>query len=318
MAAAPMVETSPRHEPVMVAETLAALAPQAGACLLDGTVGAGGHSAAWLEATGPDGTVVGLDRDLAALELARWRLQPFGSRAQLIHSDYRDAATIVAERQLGPFDAVLLDLGLGSHQLDDPARGFSFRFEGPLDMRFDQSRPTPTAADLLARSSEPELVQILAEFGEERLAKKIARQLVEARRHTPLRTTQQLADFVRRIVPASRHERIDPATRTFQALRIAVNAELKGLGGAIESLVGLLRPGARLAVIAFHSLEDRVVKTTLRRLAEPCRCRRGDPCSCGAVQSIDLPQRRAVQPTDEEMARNPRARSARLRWGIRR
>ncbi len=308
----------PRHRPVMSRETLDALNPRPGAVLVDGTLGLGGHAAAWLEQTAPDGQVVGLDRDEEALELARKSLVRFGERATLMYADYRDAGAVLDSLGLKTIDAALLDLGLGSHQLDDPYRGFSFRFDGPLDMRFDRSRSGATAADLIEQSSEAELARVFSEFGEERMARRIAREIVETRRHTPLRTTAELANLVRRIVPASRHDRIDPATRTFQALRIAVNQELDGLGATIETLVARLARGGRIAVIAFHSLEDRISKTTLRRLAETCRCRRGDPCTCGALEWLDLPVRRAVSCTQAEANENPRARSAKLRWGIKR
>lgn len=310
-----MVEPAATHRPVMLAETLAALAPGPGRLLLDGTVGLGGHAQRWLELA-PGGRVVGLDRDAEALARAAERLAPWGGRVKLLHESYKDAPQLLAGET--PPDAVLLDLGLGSHQLDDPDRGFSFRHDGPLDMRFDRERPGVTAAELLAQTPEPELARLLVDYGEERAARKLARLLVERRQAEPLRTTRQLADLVRSAVPARGRQRIDPATRTFQALRIAVNDELAGLDDALEQLVRLLRPGGRIAVLAFHSLEDRVVKRTLRRLAAPCRCRRGDPCTCGALELLELPERRAAQPAEEEKAANPRARSARMRWGVRR
>ncbi|RMG46860.1 MAG: 16S rRNA (cytosine(1402)-N(4))-methyltransferase RsmH [Acidobacteria bacterium] len=312
-----MVDPPARHRPVMVPEVLEALAPRPGALLLDGTVGPGGHAEAWLEAAGEGAELIGLDRDASALALARRRLQRFGERVRLFHCDYREAPALLDRLGRRP-DAVLLDLGLGSHQVDDPERGFSFRLDGPLDMRFDRDRPGPTAAEILAHASEPELARILSEYGEERAAKKLARRLVEARKRRPFRTTRELADFVRGVVPARGRRRLDPATRTFQALRIAVNDELSGLAEALSGLVERLPAGGRIAVIAFHSLEDRIVKRTLRRLAEPCRCRRGDPCTCGALQWIELVQRRALRPDPGEVAANPRARSARLRWGVRR
>lgn len=310
-----MVDPHSVHRPVMVDQILDVLAPAAGRTLLDGTVGCGGHAAAWLDASGPDGRVIGLDRDDTALERARERLAPFGERVELMHADYRDADVIPSETTL---DAVLLDLGLGSHQIDDPERGFSFRFDGALDMRFDRTRAGGTARELLASVTEPELARILSEYGEERSAKKLAHRLTELRKSAPIRTTAELADAVRRILPPRGRDRLDPATRTFQALRIAVNDELNGLGAAIESMIARLVHGGRIAVLAYHSLEDREVKRTLRRLAEPCRCRRGDPCTCGALEMIDLPQRKPLRPSATETAENPRARSARLRWGIRR
>jgi len=312
-----MVDQPPRHRPVMVADVLKVLAPRPGALLLDGTIGLGGHAEAWLAAAGAGARVIGLDRDAEALAEAARRLARFGPRVELHHEDYRRAPELLDRLGLRP-DAVLLDLGLGSHQLEAADRGFSFRLDGPLDMRFDRSRPARTAADLLARAPEPELARILSEFGEERAARKLARRLVEARRRTPFRSTRQLAEFVRGAIPTRGRTRIDPATRTFQALRIAVNAELEDLDRALGELVERLKPGGRIAVLAFHSLEDRIVKRTLRRLAEPCRCRRGDPCTCGALERLELRQRRALRPSEEEIALNPRARSARLRWGVRR
>jgi 16S rRNA (cytosine1402-N4)-methyltransferase len=308
----------PLHRPVLTAETLQALAAQPGRLLLDCTVGTGGHAALWLEATAPDGRVIALDRDASALAAARERLAPFGARARFEHADYRDAAEVLDALGVETVDAALIDLGLGTHQIDDPARGFAFRFDGPLDMRFDRDTPGPTAADLVNHLPEPELARVLYEYGEERASRKLARVIVEARRRHPIRTTGELAELVRAAIPGFGRQRIDPATRTFQALRIAVNRELEGLAGALESLVLRLAPGGRLAVIAYHSLEDRVAKHTLRRLAEPCHCRRGDPCSCGARLLIELEERHAVVAGEEEIAANPRARSARLRWGVRR
>ncbi len=316
--AAAVAEFTPDHRPVMPAETLRALAPGPGRLLLDGTVGLGGHAAAWLAAGEPSARVVGLDRDASALDRAAARLAPFGDRALLVHADYRDAAAVWAERALPAPDAVLLDLGLGSHQVDDPDRGFSFRHDGPLDMRFDRSVPGPTAAELLAHASEPELARVFAEYGEHPAAKKLARTIAETRRRSPLRTTSDLVRLVHDVAPARGRTRIDPATLVFQALRIAVNRELEGLGETLETLVRMLPPGGRIAVLAFHSLEDRVVKQTLRRLAEPCRCRRGDPCSCGAVELIELLERRAIATGEDEAALNPRSRSAKLRFGVRR
>ena len=308
----------PLHRPVLTAETLQALDPKPGRLLLDGTVGTGGHAAAWLEASTPDGRVIALDRDASALATARERLAPWGDRAHFVHADYRDAADLLDGLGLATIDAALVDLGLGTHQIDDPERGFAFRFDSPLDMRFDRDTPGPTAADLVNHLPEPELARVLFEYGEERASRRLARVIVETRRRHPIRTTAELAAIVRSAVPGGGRQRIDPATRTFQALRIAVNRELEGLAEALEALVRRLAPGGRLAVIAYHSLEDRIVKHTLRRLAEPCHCRRGDPCSCGALMLIELEERHAVTPSENETALNPRARSARLRWGVRR
>lgn len=318
MGTAAVAGFSPSHRPVLRAETLAALGPSPGAVLLDGTVGMGGHAAAWLAATAPDGRVIGLDRDPSALARARANLAAFGPRAALFHADYRDAAAVLDEHGLPRPDAVLLDLGLGSHQVDDPARGFSFRFDdAPLDMRFDAETPGQTAADILNHAPEPELYRIFHEYGEEPGARKLARVIVETRRRTPFRTVGDLVGVIRATFPPRAARRIDPSTLAFQALRIAVNRELEALSDAIEALVRLLPRGGRIAILAFHSIEDRAVKQALRRLAQPCRCRRGDPCTCGALQLLALEERRAVKTSEEEAVENPRARSARLRWGVR-
>ena len=300
----------------MLAETLEILQPASGRVLLDGTLGLGGHSAAWLEASAPEGRVIAFDRDRSALERARARLAPFADRAELHHEDYRDCAEILGDRQV---DAAMLDLGLGSHQLEDPERGFSFRYDGPLDMRFDRDRPGQSVAEILAQAPAPEIARILSEYGEERAAKRIAREIVEQRQHEPIRTTFQLAELVRRIVPASHRtkKRIDPATRTFQALRIACNQELLGLQEAITTLVERLRPGGRIVVISFHSLEDRVAKHTLRELAETRRDS-NDPFAPDIEGPLALEERKARKAGPAETARNPRARSAHLRWGVRR
>lgn len=318
MAATPQQEApGTRHDPVLLEETLAALAPASRKTLLDGTVGLGGHSRAWLKASAPEGRVIGLDRDRSALGVARENLAAFGDRVALHHASYKDAASIIGGRRV---DAVLLDLGLGSHQLDDPERGFSFRLEGPLDMRFDRDTPGRSAAEIVAHAPVPELTRIFEEYGEERAAKTLARTIAEERQRRPIRTTEDLAALVRRVVPPAPRgrSRIDPATRAFQALRIAVNEELDGLGEAIEGLVRLLPPGGRIAVIAFHSLEDRIVKHTLRRLATPAPDPSGDPCAPDLPALLDLEVRKSIEASEAESARNPRSRSAHLRWGIRR
>ncbi len=305
----------------MPEQILAALAPAGERVLLDGTIGLGGHAQAWLDAGGGHSRVVGFDRDLAAINATRTRLLTYGERVLLIHADYRDAVTEWTRRGLARPDAVLLDLGLGSHQLDDPERGFSFRHDARLDMRFDRDHPGPTAAEILAQSSEPELARIFLEYGEERAGRKLARRIVDTRRREPLQTTRQLAELVRNCIPrqgGGRRPRIDPATKTFQALRIAVNHELEGLGETIEALVALLAPGGRIAIIAFHSLEDRIAKHVLRRLATEIPLQPGDDPAKLPKALLEMPQRRVVLPSTEEAARNPRARSAKLRWGIRR
>ncbi len=313
-----IADAAPTHRPVMVAEILEVLGARPGAVLLDGTVGTGGHALAWLEATAPGGRVVGIDRDPEALARARARLAPHAPRVRLCHGDWREAPSILRDAGEPAPDAILLDLGIGSHQVDDPGRGFSFRHDAPLDMRFDREAPGPTAADILRRTPEPELARIFREYGEERAARRLARRIGEARRRGTLRTTGDLARLVRETLGPRRAGRIDPATRVFQALRIVVNRELAGMDRGLEDLVEILPPGGRIAVLAYHSLEDRVVKRTFRALAEPCRCRRGDPCTCGAREWLELRERRPRRPAEDEVAENPRARSARLRWGVRR
>jgi 16S rRNA (cytosine1402-N4)-methyltransferase len=286
------------HEPVLVGESVALLAPARGGTFLDCTVGLGGHARALLEA-GAD-RVIGLDRDAEALERAGALLAPWASRLDLVHADYRAAAEVLAARHVPAVDGALADLGVSSLQLDDQSRGFSFRQDGPLDMRMDRSRGE-TAATLLAGASERELADVIFQFGEERYARRIARAIVASRRQAAISTTGQLAALVRRAVPHRGWQRIDPATRTFQALRLWVNRELDGLDRALGALVRLLRAGARLVVIAFHSLEDRIVKQTFRTLE-----RNGEV-------GLRVLTKHPVVPGDAELARNPRARSAKLR-----
>jgi 16S rRNA (cytosine1402-N4)-methyltransferase len=283
--------------------------------LVDATVGLGGHAEALLERC-PDATLVGLDVDPEALAVATARLARFGTRARLLRASYDDLPAALRAQGVDAADAVLFDLGVSSLQLDSPSRGFSFRFQGPLDMRF--SGEGMTAAELLARLSEEELRRILDEYGEEPRARRVARAIVAARLREPLRTTTDLVRVVGRAL-GGRRGRIDPATRTFQALRIATNKELIGLPAAIEQAARLLSPCGRLAVIAFHSLEDRLVKRTLRRLSGRCVCPPGTPtCQCKPEPLLEILTRRPLRPGDDEVRTNPRARSARLRAAERR
>jgi len=286
------------HEPVLVAETLEWLAPARGGTFLDCTVGLGGHARALLEAGA--GRVIGLDRDRDALARAREALAPWAERVDLAHADYRDAPAVLAARGVEVVDGALADLGVSSLQLDDETRGFSFRLDAPLDMRMDRSTG-PTAAELLRTVSEAELADVIFRCGEERHARRIARAVVHTRRLAPIETTGELASLVRRAVPHRGWQRIDPATRTFQALRIWVNRELDGLDRFLADVARLLRAGARLVVIAFHSLEDRIVKHTFRAL------------EAGGEIALRILTRRPVVPGAAEIARNPRARSAKLR-----
>ena len=288
---------APLHEPVMVPEVLALLEPSRGGLFVDCTVGLGGHSRALLEA-GAD-RLLGLDRDTAALAIAGHALSAFGDRVELVHADYRDLGRILDGRGLDTVAGALADLGVSSMQLDEPGRGFSFRTDEPLDMRMDRTQG-PTAAELLRRVDEQELADVIFQFGEERFSRRVARAIVGARRDAPIETTSRLAAIVRRAVPHKGHQRIDPATRTFQALRIWVNRELEGLDTFLADATRRLRANARLAVITFHSLEDRIVKHTFRALEK-------------TGEGLRILTRRPLTPGDTEVARNPRARSAKLR-----
>lgn len=288
---------------------LSALAPQPGGRFIDATVGAGGHAAGLLAATTPGGRLLGLDRDPAALAVARQRLSAYGERVRLVQASFADLATIARTYEFAPVDGILFDLGLSSLQLADPKRGFSFQAEGPLDMRFDPTQDL-TAADLVNNLSMNDLAELLYQYGEERESHRIARAIVQAR---PIRSTRQLAEVVARAI-GGRRGRTHPATRTFQALRIAVNDELGQLEAALPQAVALLRPGGRLAVITFHSLEDRIVKAFMRRESRDCICPPGLPvCVCGHTASLRLITRKPITPSAEKVQTNPRSRSAKLR-----
>jgi len=302
------------HRPVLLTEVVALLAPERGGLFVDATLGLGGHSEALLEAS-PDVRVLGLDRDREALRLATQRLARFGARFRAAHANFKDIARVMSEAGERDAAGLLADLGVSSLQLDTAERGFSFRHDAPLDMRMDAGGQEETAAELLARLPEEEIARVIYEYGEERRSRRIARWIVERReRGAPIEKTSELAELVARAVGHKRGERIHPATRTFQALRIAVNRELEGLGEFLDRAVDLLQPAGRLAVISFHSLEDRVVKRALQRLAGKCECDPRFPtCTCGARRAVELLTRRPVVPTPEEAESNPRARSAKLR-----
>ncbi len=287
------------HAPVLVAEVITHLAPARGGLFVDCTLGAGGHTRALLDAGAS--RVIGLDRDRTALALAREALADRLERVEFVHADYRTLDDVLDSRSISLVDGgILADLGVSSMQLDDATRGFSFRSDAPLDMRMDRDAGLP-AADLIQAVDEGALADVIYKYGEERFSRRIARAIVRARDVEPIRTTGQLAAVVRRAVPSRGWQRIDPATRTFQALRIWVNGELDGLDAFIRLAVSRLAAGARLAIIAFHSLEDRIVKHTLRALAKD-----PDPL-------VSLITRRPIEAGDDEVATNPRARSAKLR-----
>jgi 16S rRNA (cytosine1402-N4)-methyltransferase len=285
------------HEPVMVAEVLTELDPSRGGVFVDCTVGLGGHARALLE--GGASRLIGIDRDPAAIEGARSALSGFGDRVALVHADYRRFDAVLDERGEMQVDGVLADLGVSSMQLDAPGRGFSFRTDAALDMRMDTTAG-PTAAEMLRDVDERTLADVIYEFGEERHSRRIARAIVAARGRAPIETTSQLADVVRRAIPRKGYMRIDPATRTFQAIRIWVNRELDGLDAFVGDAARRLAPGGRMAVITFHSLEDRIVKHTLRALQQD-------------GIGLRIRTKRPMVPGEAEIERNPRARSAKLR-----
>lgn len=296
------------HVPVLLQPVLAFLQVQPGSTTVDGTVGGGGHAEAILQSSAPRGRLLGLDRDPAALATAGERLARFGERVTLRHGSFAHLDTVAGD--FAPVSGILLDLGLSSLQLADPDRGFSFRDEGPLDMRFDPAAGGATAADLVNGLSVKELTSLLYDYGEERQAARIATAIAAAR---PLNTTTQLADIVAQAV-GRRRGRIHPATRTFQALRIATNDELGALKAGLLKALDLIEPGGRLVVISFHSLEDRIVKHFMRREARDCVCAPDSPvCTCGHRARLRVVTRRPVRPDSHEVSANPRARSARLR-----
>jgi 16S rRNA (cytosine1402-N4)-methyltransferase len=300
----------PVHVSVLRTEVVELLAPAAPGLVVDATVGLGGHAEALLRAA-PGFRLLGIDRDPEALARAEDRLRGFDGRFQLVRASFDELPAILDRQDADPPAAILADLGCSSLQLDTPERGFSFQTEGPLDMRMGSSGRT--AADILADSEQEELVRILRDYGEERRARAIARAIVDRRGSAPLRTTGELSRLVRRVV-GHRAGRIDPATRTFQALRIAVNDELGQLERFLEPATERLAAGGRLAVIAFHSLEDRVVKRTFRRLAGECTCPPDLPvCACNPTRRLRVLTSSPIRPDESEIENNPRARSARLR-----
>lgn len=297
------------HQPVLYQEVIHALQPRSGGFYVDGTLGAGGHAAGILEASSPDGKLLGLDLDPAALELARERLARFQDRVILRQGSYSEIKQHLNNLNLDKVDGLLLDLGLSSMQLDTPERGFSFRFEGPLDMRFDPGQLV-TAGDLVNNLPENDLADLIYRYGEEKQSRKIARVIAANR---PIETTTELADVIQGEIGRTRSG-IHPATRTFQALRIAVNQELENLRQVLQDGLDILKEGGRLAVISFHSLEDRMVKEVFRRESRDCVCPPELPiCACDHEAKIKEISRRPIRPDGQEVKANPRSRSARLR-----
>ncbi len=305
-------DTLPCHVPVLLTEVLAALEPRRGGWFVDGTVGLGGHSEALLAA---GARVLAIDRDAEALHYAAVRLAKYADRVQFVHDDFRSLKKILSRLGWGQVAGILVDLGVSSWQLDHPARGFSFRQDGPLDMRMDVCQ-TLTAADIVNTWGEAELATLIRQWGEERYAGRVARAIVTARRQAPILTTGRLAELVRQVVPTCGPHRRDPATRTFQALRIAVNRELEGLETFVSEATDVLAPGGRFVALTFHSLEDRIIKHALRREAG---IPDGDtPVNEKGQRLVPKPRlrllhRRPVVPMAAEVTANPRARSAKLR-----
>ncbi len=303
-----MEEPTP-HQPVLYNEIIHLLRPHRAGRYLDCTVGAGGHAWGILQACKPDGLLLGFDVDTYALQLARKHLESFGNRATLVNSSFTNLSVELNAVEWHMVDGILLDLGISSMQLDIPERGFSFRKDALLDMRFDLRNPM-RAIDLVNNLSEKELADVLYTFGEEKRSRQVARAIVQAR---PLETTHQLASVVAKTTSSGR-KRMHPATRTFQALRIAVNQELDALREVLPQAISSLNPKGRLAVISYHSLEDRIVKHYLRSESKDCICPPKQPiCDCGHTASISIITKRPIRPQDGEIERNPRARSARLR-----
>ncbi len=299
------------HVPVMVDQVVDWLECQSSGRYVDATVGGGGHAAAILEASAPDGRLLGIDRDPEAIEQARQALAGYGERAELVRGNYAELLAICEKRGFGPVDGLVLDAGLSSHQVDAAERGFSLRREGPLDMRMG---PEAERVDrFLDRTTSARLAEVFREYGDVPDAGRLAARLLEARREGRVETTTDLAERVREIGVPTRGG-VDPATLVFQALRIAANDELEHLRAAVDDVPRVVRPGGRAVFISFHSLEDRIVKHGFRRLAEDCVCPPDLPvCGCDEVSEVEVLTASPVRPDDEEIERNPRARSARLR-----
>jgi 16S rRNA (cytosine1402-N4)-methyltransferase len=308
--------TSPTHVPVLADEVVAMLASAPGGVQIDATLGGGGHAERMLTATDPDGRLLGIDADEAAIARVRARLGArFGTRLQLRRANFRELAVVAPDAGFDPIDGCLFDLGLSSYQLADAGRGFGIRTGGPLDMRFDTSHGVP-ASELLATLDVAELTALFRRYGEEPFAGRIARAIVESRRGSPIETAEELVAIVERAAPsrAPGRRRVHPATRVFQALRIAVNEELEALEAGLVAALELLRPGGRLVVLSYHSLEDRIVKHFFQAERRGCTCAPEAPvCICGRQPRLRLVTPKGIVPSPAEITANPRARSARLR-----
>lgn len=310
----PATQTEDLHKPVLLAESIEFIEPEGKINIVDATLGLGGHSEAIL-ASSEKVSVLGIDQDAEAIEFAEKRLEKFENRISIFHANFSEIKQVLKEAGIEKVDAVLADLGVSSLQFDSPNRGFSFRFDAPLDMRMDENSERETAAELLARLSEEEIANVIYEYGEERFSRRIARRIVERRKAgNPVETTFELAEIAKSSVKRSRKDKIHPATKTFQALRIAVNGELEILEDFLRKSVDLLNTDGKLVIITFHSLEDRIVKRTFQNLSGRCFCPPKFPkCVCGAVKKVEILTRKPVIPGEDEQRENPRSRSAKLR-----
>jgi len=306
--------SEPLHLPVLLNETLQFLEPKGGEVFIDATLGLGGHAEAILEKA-DDIKVLGIDQDTEAIAFARKRLEKFDDRIMIFHSNFIEIKQVAADAGEREVDGILADLGVSSLQFDSEQRGFSFRFDAPLDMRMNFDSGDPTAAEILADLSQDEIANLIYLYGEERFSRRIARRIVEKREAgEPVTTTHQLVRLIERSVKRSKKDKIHPATRTFQALRIAVNREIEILEQFLIDAVDVLKNEGRFAVITFHSLEDRIVKQTFQKLSGKCFCPPRIPqCMCGAMKRVEIVTRKPVIPSDDEMQENPRSRSAKLR-----
>ena len=309
-----MESISRQHIPVMLEPVMRLLSCRGGGVYVDTTLGGGGYARAILEASAPDGILLALDWDAEALVRAGKSLQEYGPRLFLKQANFTDLSDVLRELGLGDADGIVMDLGVSSFHLEDAGRGFSFQHNGPLDMRMDQ-RKERTAADLVNNLSEEDLRNLIHDLGEERWARRIARAMVARRRVSVFSRTRELADLIQGVVPKSRDAlRIHPATRTFQALRMVVNSELENLRLFLAYVLDVLQPGGRLVIVAFHSLEDRIVKQQFRTWANPCQCPPRLPrCQCTGTPLVRLLTRKVLRPGSEELELNPRSRSAKLR-----
>lgn len=303
-----------RHIPIMKNEVLELLAPERGGIFADGTLGGGGHAEAVLERLPENGKLYGIDRDGDAIAAASKKLERFGSRFKSVRGNFFDMRSLLSAEGVRGLDGALLDLGVSSYQLDTPERGFSYNEDAPLDMRMDRSA-SMSAYDVVNTYSADRLAEIIRDYGEERYAARIARRIAAEREKAPIETTLQLAGLIKEAMPAAaRNEKQHPAKRTFQAIRIEVNGELEELDAAISDIESFLNPGGVLAVITFHSLEDRIVKQAFKRFEEPCICDRRAPiCTCGLKPTAKIITKKPLTASEEELEANPRSRSAKLR-----